>query len=231
MSTYLWWMLGSLIGPLLLSFDKKVVFYRSFKPLFLAILPVAFAFLVWDAYFTELEVWGFNTDHHGSFVVYNLPLEECLFFLIVPFCCVFIHEVLKAYFPNLSNEPISIFFSLFLLLFNVVMLTMSSGYYTVSACTISILLTLYFYFWKKSPWFGSFVRTYLVAIAPFLLVNGALTGLFTEEPIVWYSNDQITGFRVWTIPLEDFFYNYDLLLPIVAIFEYLKKNSETDILA
>jgi hypothetical protein len=49
-----------------------------------------------------------------------------------------------------------------------------------------------------------------------------LTGQFTEEPIVWYSENHIVGFRLGTIPLEDLFYNYCLILPIIWIYEGLK---------
>jgi len=57
---------------------------------------------------------------------------------------------------------------------------------------------------------------------PFLIVNGILTGAVTNEPIVWYSESHIMGPRIITIPVEDLYYNYALLLPIVAIYEVLK---------
>jgi lycopene cyclase domain-containing protein len=54
-------------------------------------------------------------------------------------------------------------------------------------------------------------------------VNGVLTGFFTDEPVVWYSEDHITGIRIGTIPLEDLYYNLSMLLPIVLIHEALKQ--------
>jgi hypothetical protein len=53
-------------------------------------------------------------------------------------------------------------------------------------------------------------------------VNGILTGAVTTKPIVWYSENHIMGSRIVTIPVEDLFYNYAMLLPIVAIYEVLK---------
>jgi lycopene cyclase domain-containing protein len=73
-------------------------------------------------------------------------------------------------------------------------------------------------------WYSSFVFTFIVAIIPFLIVNGILTGSFTDAPVVWYNENHIIGMRIFTIPFEDLFYNYAMLLPLIAIFEYLKKG-------
>jgi len=95
------------------------------------------------------------------------------------------------------------------------------NYYTLSATALAFGLTL-FLVQQKKTWFSQFVLTYIVCLIPFLIVNGILTGQFTEAPIVWYSEKHIVGFRLGTIPLEDLFYNYCLILPIIWIYEGLK---------
>jgi lycopene cyclase domain-containing protein len=95
------------------------------------------------------------------------------------------------------------------------------NYYTLSATALAFGLTL-FLVQQKKIWFSQFVLTYIVCLIPFLVVNGILTGQFTEEPIVWYSEKHIVGFRLGTIPVEDLFYNYCLILPIIWIYEGLK---------
>jgi lycopene cyclase domain-containing protein len=222
MSLYGWTILLSIAGPFALSFDKKVNFIRYWKALLISILCVGIPFLIWDELFTQLEVWGFNPKYLLGIYLGHLPVEEVLFFLIVPYCCVFIHEVLAAYFPNLYMESVSKIFtyifiatSLFLVLLN------PTNLYTLSACSLSLLYTL-FAFIRRIKWFSSFVFTYLVCLIPFLIVNGVLTGSITDEPIVWYSENHIVGFRILTIPFEDLFYNYSLLFPIIWIFENLK---------
>ncbi|MBP6660046.1 MAG: hypothetical protein KA174_05150, partial [Chitinophagales bacterium] len=58
--TYLFLMLGTIAGPVLLSFDKRVSFYKKWKflpiPLFITLLY----FVIWDSYFTKIGIWNFN---------------------------------------------------------------------------------------------------------------------------------------------------------------------------
>jgi len=225
MSLYLWVILSAFIGPLALSFDKKVHFYTYWKSIFIGILVVASIFLVGDELFTQWKVWGFNPDYVLGIYLGNLPLEEVLFFIIVPYNCLFIHEVQKAYFPNLKLNILSTYFlpifgliCLLLILFN------WGNYYTVTYCSTSLLLSIGFFF-NKSSWFPRFVLTYLISIIPFLIVNGILTGMFTSEPIVWYNEAHIIGLRIFTIPVEDLFYNFSMLLPVIWIHElFLNKK-------
>jgi lycopene cyclase domain-containing protein len=223
MSLYLWVILGTVTGPFFLSFDKKVHFYTYWKALFPAILIVAFAFISWDQLFTQAGIWGFNRTYITGIYLGDLPLEEVLFFLVVPYACVFIYEVLKAYFPQRKVQKLGHFFAFaftfagFLFGF----LNMDN-WYTASACIITSILTVGIYFIQRVSWYGDFAFTYLIAIIPFLIVNGILTGAVTDEPIVWYSADHIMGPRIVTIPVEDLFYNYAMLLHIIWIYERLK---------
>lgn len=221
MSLYFWIIVLTLIGPLLMSFDRKVAFYKSFRALFPAIVLTGVFFIAWDLYFTELGIWGFTPAYLQGIYFYKLPLEECLFFVVVPFACLFIHEVLKAYFPTYKGQRFSSVFAWIFALSSLVLLTFNWGkWYTVSACSICFFLTVFFH---KAPWFRNFALTYAVALIPFLIVNGILTGAATEKPVVWYQEAHITGFRAYTIPLEDFYYNFDLLLTVTILFEYTKQ--------
>jgi len=48
----------SVLFPFLLSFDRRVHFYKKWKYLFPAIFLTALVFIPWDVYFTILDVWG-----------------------------------------------------------------------------------------------------------------------------------------------------------------------------
>ena len=216
----------TIVGPFALSFDRKIAFYKNFKALFPAIILVALPFLIWDAYFTENKIWGFTDEYLCGIYAYNLPLEECLFFLVVPYACIFIHQVLKGYFPRYKGKKSSHFFAILFTLSGLILgIIYLENWYTASACVIAAILTIGIYFIKRAAWFPNFVFTYLVALIPFIIVNGILTGAITENPIVWYNENHIMGLRIYTIPFEDLYYNYCMLLPIIAIFEYFKKKT------
>ena len=218
-------MIFTIIGPFSLSFDKKVHFYTYFPLLFKSILPVSTLFIFWDILFTEKSIWGFTAEYISSIKIANLPLEEVLFFILVPFACLFIYEVSKSYFPNLNvSKVIKPFNYLFISLGLLLIIKGIGNWYTCSAVTTGILLVLIFGIILKKSWYGWFVLSFLVALIPFLIVNGILTGATTPKPIVWYSENHIVGWRIITIPVEDIFYNLSLLLPITAIFEYFKNK-------
>ena len=58
----------------------------------------------------------------------------------------------------------------------------------------------------------NFKPEFILIIIPFLIINGALTGLFFDQTVVWYNNKEILGLRIFTIPVEDAFYAHQLIL-------------------
>lgn len=231
MSLYGWIIIATISGPFILSFDKKVHFYTHWKTLIPALFSVGCVFLLWDEYFTQKGIWGFNPDYLLNINIGHLPIEEVCFFLVVPYACIFIYEVLKAYFPHLKLSHLGRYFGFgFTLLALVCCFLFPNNWYTMSACMLSAILTIGICFVNRTPWFGQFVLTYLVGLLPFIIVNGVLTGAVTQKPIVWYNESHIIGLRILTIPVEDLFYNYALLLLVATIYEYFnivwaKKNT------
>ncbi len=102
--TYFLILAVSLAGPLALSFDKKVAFYKKWKYLFPAMIVPCLFYIAWDIFFTSKGVWWFNGDYITGIKIINLPVEEVLFFVIVPYCCLFIYECVRCYFPGLKNK-------------------------------------------------------------------------------------------------------------------------------
>ena len=223
MSYYGALLLITLVGPLFLSFDKKVAFYKNWKYLFPIIFLVAILFIVWDKFFVSRGVWSFNTSYISKIQLFGLPLEELLFFLIIPFACMFIYEVVKAYFGKLNLELFGRAFA-FGVGLSGLLLTVEflSRWYTYLACGLAFMLVLLFYFRQKVTWFPQFALAFCISFIPFLVIDGALTGLFTNEPAVWYNPEQISGFRILSIPVEDVFYNFDLLALTTWMYERLK---------
>ncbi len=61
--TYFIILAASLAFPLILSFDKKVTFYKKWKFLFPAMLLPATFYIAWDIWFTKMGVWSFNEKY------------------------------------------------------------------------------------------------------------------------------------------------------------------------
>jgi lycopene cyclase domain-containing protein len=93
---------------------------------------------------------------------------------------------------------------------------------------VTFSLTSVACFWlayKNPSWSGRFLLMYLVSWLPFLLVNGVLTGNFTELPIVNYNPEHHIGTRITTIPVEDSVYSLLMLMIVVAIYEWRLKKT------
>ena len=84
-----------LSGPFFLSFHKSVAFYKNFKPLAAGILLMSAVYLPWDILFTHWGIWNFNPKFTMQSRWFLLPIEEWLFFVAVPFACVFTFECVR----------------------------------------------------------------------------------------------------------------------------------------
>lgn len=220
--TYLLLMLGSLAVPLIFSFEKQVRFYTQLKYLFPAILFSGAIFIMWDLRFEELGIWRFNAEYVTGIYILNLPVEEWLFFLVIPYFGVFIYEVLKVKFSWFEKPNIFLAISLVLLVaFALLAYFARQRLYTFFTF---FLLTIYFGYTvfrnRFKPHYTKFYLTWVVMLVPFLIVNGILTAL----PVVEYNDVHTLGIRVFTIPVEDFFYFFLLLLMNLTIYEYIKKQ-------
>ncbi|WP_347156468.1 lycopene cyclase domain-containing protein [Pontibacter chitinilyticus] len=216
MYIYLYLNLFTVFFPLLLSFDRKVAFYKKWPALFPAILVNALVFVVWDAFFTKIGVWGFNPAYLTGIYLFNLPLEEVLFFITVPYACVFIYEVLNAYISRDVVRPYAktIAFFLMMVLPVIAIFNMERLYTSFTFCLLIILHLVHLrYFYDKV--LGRFYLMYAVHLVPFLLVNGVLTYL----PVVWYNNRYNLGIRLVSIPIEDVLYSMLMLLLTISIYE------------
>lgn len=83
------------ILPLIFSiFHPKIKLRKNWKILVLTLIISAIPFLVWDYFATKNAHWQFNSDFVLGFYIFNLPLEEVLFFLTIPFCCHFVWNII-----------------------------------------------------------------------------------------------------------------------------------------
>ncbi|WP_186757051.1 lycopene cyclase domain-containing protein [Echinicola salinicaeni] len=217
--------LATLLLPLLWSFESKVHYYKKWFALFPAILTTALLFIVWDEWFTTMDVWGFNPRYLTGIYLGSLPFEECLFFLIVPFSTLFIYEVLQYYLEKDYLAKIARPFTLVLVIVLVLLglMNLERWYTSVNFLFVAVLILVHYYYFGLRI-LGRFYLFYLVHLIPFLLFNGALTGAFTPEPVVSYDNAENLGLRIITIPIEDFIYSLGLMLMNISIYEKIKEG-------
>jgi lycopene cyclase domain-containing protein len=79
--------------------------YRQPRRLVRAIAPVAVVFLVWDAVAIAAGVWTYNGDYlTGIHLPFGVPLEEVLFFVVIPLCALLTYNAVTAML-NRSKRP------------------------------------------------------------------------------------------------------------------------------
>lgn len=222
--TYLLINLCTVFFPVVLSFDKRVQFHKSWKFIWPGMAITGLVFLFWDVLFTLKGVWSFNPNYIISVTFFGLPLEEMLFFLTVPFACIFIYACLNYYIKWQMPVKVAKAISILLLLGSVAaLLFYHNKLYTQITFSLQLVLLVVMQFVFKAKWLSRYYIAYVVALLPFYIVNGMLTSI----PVVLYNNDQNMAFRIGTIPFEDHFYLMALLLMNIGFFEYFKQRSVT----
>ena len=220
----------ALAVPLAFSFHPRIKFYHWWKAWMRAIFLVALLFLAFDALFTGLGVWSFNPRYLCGLQVINLPIEEILFFFCIPYSCLFTYYCLDKFF-DLSWNPAAE--NAVCLVVSVALLVTGLIYrqrlYTSSTFISTAVICLLIKFAGRAHWFGKSITVFGVLLVPFFLVNGVLTGTGLAEPIVRYNNLQNLGIRVLTIPIEDFFYGFELF--VLNLFFYFRFGGQTTVLA
>lgn len=222
--TYITLILLTITGPFCLSFDKKVAFHKEWKWFLASMLPTSVAYILWDIIATHTGVWKFNSSFLlGSFMG-NLPLEEYLFFIVVPYACLFIYACLKAYFPTISKPQWHNTMIWSILALCITMMALAPGHsYTWSTFGLLAITFLILYWVKFTQHLSYLLLAWAIALLPMAFVNGILTA----NPVLIYNDAENLGFRVGTIPFEDFFYNLLYMTWMISIYEYFKyKNGK-----
>lgn len=207
--------------PLLQSFESRLKYYTKWRSLFKAIFLMMCLFIPWDIYFTAKGVWDFNPNFIIDVKFLYLPIEEWLFFIIVPYACVFIYEVLNYFFP--VNKEYN-FINQLLFIKSLLLLCIAFIFHDKLYTSICFSLTsffIYFLYTLNSKTLFKIYRAYIISLIPFILINGFLTGSFNSEHIVWYNDSHNLDIkRFLNIPIEDFIYSF--LMTSMTLFFYTK---------
>jgi lycopene cyclase domain-containing protein len=90
-------LLFTIAGSFWLEIVLKVGVLRRVKRALLSIAPVAICFIAWDLYAIHVGHWSFDKKQIiGLIVPGGIPLEEILFFLIVPVAALMTIEAVRS---------------------------------------------------------------------------------------------------------------------------------------
>lgn len=95
MSKYMIVLILSLSVPFIMSFRLPLGIWKNWRALTGAIGLIVVIFGIWDMLAARRGHWYFNPDGVCGYYIANLPLEEWLFFIVIPFCCIFTWEAIK----------------------------------------------------------------------------------------------------------------------------------------
>lgn len=227
--------IGCISIPFLFSFYPKLKFYKNWSALFAGTIVMMTFFIPWDMYFTSIGVWGFNQQYLSGIFLFNLPIEEWMFFICIPYACLFTYNCIKYFTKNIE---LSSFFKNILWLIAIVCLVVAflnfDKKYTFTTHLLTGLYILYHLIIKKSTYLREFMLTFFILLFPFIISNGILTGvyfweypfIFTDvneitEKIVWYNSAENLQIRIFTMPIEDLSYGLTMLLLVTSVYEWV----------
>lgn len=218
--TYLLVNFMTVIICFIFSFDKRIQFSKHFQAFLKGSMLVAVPFIAWDIWFTAHGVWWFNSDYTTGLVIAGLPIEEWLFFICIPFSCVFTYFCLDKFFnldwANAFNNMI-VFVSI--IICAVIALLHYDKTYTLVTATVTAATLIYLHFISRAAWIGKASLIFCILMFGFFPVNGVLTGTGLESPIVNYNPESFLNIRILTIPIEDVVYGYTQFILNIYLFK------------
>lgn len=223
--TYLLINFFTVVVCFIFSFDKRIQFNKHFPAFSKASLLVAIPFIAWDIYFTKAGIWWFNKSYTLGLTWFGLPLEEWMFFICIPFSCVFTFFCLDKFFNldwvNALNTVI-VFISVIVL--TLIALLHYDKTYTLVTAVVTALTLIFLFFYSRVPWIGKASLVFLILMLGFLPVNGILTGTGLEKPIVNYNPREFLNIRLLTIPIEDAVYGYAQFMLNIYFFKLFDRK-------
>ncbi len=214
-----------IVFPFLFSFHPRFRFVSQWRHFFVPCLAVAAFFLVWDGFFTHIGIWNFNPRYVCGIYLFNLPIEEVLFFICIPYACVFTYYCVSTYIPTARFAPHARWFSLLLIaaMLLVGLAYLPRLYTSVTFILLALFVSIMLY--RRVTYLAAFYLTFIIILLPFFISNGILTGALTPEAVVRYNDAHNLGIRMITIPFEDTFYGMLMLMMNVAGYEYLRTKN------
>ena len=218
--TYILILFFTVIICFIASFDKRIRFDHYFGSFLLAAVIVAIPFIAWDIWFTAHGVWWFDTKYTIGLVIAGLPLEEWLFFICIPFSCIFTYYCIDKFFNlNWLQGFNNIIVFITVIVCSLIGLLHHDKIYTLVTAIATVGTVIFLHFIARVDWIGKASLVFTILMLGFFPVNGVLTGTGIESPIVNYNSDDFLGIRLLTIPIEDAVYGFTQFLLVLYFFK------------
>jgi len=220
-----WYLLILLVlaGVTMFLFVKKsIVFITELKYMLPAIIFSGAVFIMLNIRLVNSGIIHFNTNYLLGKYIFNLPIEEWLFLLIISFFAFSVYILVSVKFADFEKSNLFYVLSIVLLLgFGFVAW---SSRQKLVPFFIFFLLVIYFGYTLFRNRFKihltKFYISYLIVVIPFFLIKIVLNTL----PVILYNNEFILGIRLLNMPVEEFGNLFLLMLINITIFEYLRDN-------
>lgn len=177
---------------------------------------MAVVFIAWDTLVTG-RFWHFNPHYITGWRLGNLPVEEVLFFLVIPTSCLMLWSNAVATFPATIILPAeTLWVGLLGLLAGSSWAFHRQRWYT----GIVLLFALVGLIWHQLA--GSqlvLTAPYLIFALLQLLLTLSFNGYLTARPVVTYDLSHATGWKVGSIPAEDLVYGTVMLTLTIALYQ------------
>lgn len=194
-----------------LSYPKKIL--PRVRPMIVDTAIVALFFIVWDQVVTGWW-WRFNPVYTLGILIGNLPIEEVLFFLIIPSSCLLIWVNLRVHTYDQWQWPVEQLVGVGLVVLTFISLA-QGWWYTMTVCGLGVGICVW------SAWTLKFLRKRAVSMWIGLVVVLTLifNGYLTWRPVVLYEQSVKSGVMIGTIPVEDMLYGLILVVAVGMIYE------------
>jgi lycopene cyclase domain-containing protein len=197
------------------------IFYKRplFLPMIISLLVSALIFIIWDIAVTDY-FWSFNQNYILGIKLIKIPIEEALFFLTVPFGCLFLYVNFEKIFKN--NKPISrnLILKICLIIFFLGgYFFMLKKYYTAVVFLYLAVIWFFDMFLLKTKLTTKIVYWYYMVVV--LLLTFIFNYYLTKRPVVIYNDSFNLNIRLLTIPIEDFIYGISLITTVLVIYNFL----------
>lgn len=212
-----------LAGVTLFLFIKKsVVLITEFKYMLPAIIFSGAVFVMLNIRFLESGIISYNANYLIGNYIFNFPLEEWLFLLVISLFSFSVYILVNVKFASFDKPGFFQSFSVVLLL--ALAFEAWSSRQKLVPFFIFFLLVIYFGYTLFRRRFKThltkFYISYVLVVIPFFLIRIILNTL----PVILYNNEHTLGVRLINMPVEEFGTLFLLMLINITIFEYLRDN-------